>query len=293
VHGQAAMQVTAVRIVASLVVVAAARGLLAQQPAVPAGVPSYAGSDARGVPHYFTKQLSSEERRLLRTAYGIEEPARLYLSDSTADRLLKYDTRVKSCARCYVNSYRVGFVSIRRRRESWDQLERRVLRMPRSRFSPADRQVLRSTALLDPAIRRDVEAMLVAARRAGFKIRVKSTYRTPSAEAYLMARGGGRTHTLTSLHSYGRAIDVVVGDGVLRHSTTRRRWVAFRRWVTQYRGDEFRIIGRPDRSWDWPHVEIPSAQVGFRTVDEALARARRCQAAPKQLPCDFAPNLPR
>jgi hypothetical protein len=135
--------------------------------------------------------------------------------------------------------------------------------------------------------------MLAAARRAGFRIRVVSTYRTPTAEAWLMARGGGHTHTLTSLHSYGRAVDVVVGDGVLRHSTTRLRWVAFRRWVTRYKGDEFRIIGRPDRSWDWPHIEIPSAAVGFRTIDDALDRARRCLTTPPQLSCTFAPHLSR
>ncbi len=266
----------------------------AAQSAVDRGViPPYAGVDARGIPHYVRRRFSGDERTLLRNAYGIEDPSRLYLSDSSADRLLKYDTQVKRCARCYVNSYRIGFVSTRRRGESWDHLERRIRTIPPARFAAADRQPRRSTALLDPAIRGDVDAMLVAARRAGFAITVRETYRTPNAEAYLMARGHGRTHTLTSLHSYGRALDIVVGDGVLRHQRTRRRWVAFRRWVVGYRGDEFRIIGRPDRSWDWPHVEMPSADVGFRTIDDALARAKRCVGPVTRIACDFAPQLPR
>ena len=267
--------------------------LAAQHAATGAGIPPYAGVDARGIPHYLHRRFSAEERKLLRIAYGIEDPSRLYLSDSSADRLLKYDTRLKRCARCYVNSYRIGFVSTRRRGESWDHLERRIRKIPPARFAAVDRTARRSTALLDPAIRGDVEKMLLAARRAGFAITVRETYRTPNAEGYLMARGNGRTHTLTSLHSYGRALDIVVGDGVLRHQRTRRRWVAFRRWVVAYRGDEFRIIGRPERSWDWPHVELPSADVGFRTIDDALAHARRCLAPGKHVACDFAPHLPR
>ena len=278
---------------ALVLALASAGRATAQAPASREAIPPYAGVDGHGVPHYLRRSLSAAERRLLRDAYGIDDPSRLYLSDSTGDRLLKYDTEVKRCARCYVNSYRIGFVSIRRRGETWDALERRVRAMRTSGFARSDRIALRSTALLDPAVRADVEAMLAAARRAGFSIRVSSTYRTPNGEAYQMARGGGRTHTLTSLHSYGRAIDVVVGDGLLRHSNTRRRWVAFRRWVTGYHGDEFRIIGRPDRSGDWPHVEIPSSTVGFRTVDAALDRARRCLGPQAQMSCDFAPHLPR
>jgi hypothetical protein len=117
-----------------------------------------------------------------------------------------------------------------------------------------------------------------------------------------MAIGGGRTFTLTSLHSYGRAIDVVVGDGNLRRRATRAQWVAFRRWVTRYRGDTFRILGTPERTWDWRHVEMPTPSVGFRTIEEAVERARACagaagtadgwRAAPVS-PCDFAPRLPR
>jgi hypothetical protein len=251
-------------------------------------LPPYTGTDARGVPHYARRPFTDEERRLLRVTYGIEHPTRLYVSDSTEDGLLKYDTRVKRCRTCYVNSYRVGFISVRRPGESWEEAERRVRAMRRRDFTPAARASSNtSTADLDPDIRADVERMLADARRAGFALRVVATYRSPEHEAYLMAIGGGRTHTLTSLHSYGRAIDVVLGDGNLGRRATKAQWIAFRRWVTAYRGDDFRILGTPERTWDWRHVEMPTASVGFRTIEAALARARACGGTA----CDFAPHL--
>jgi hypothetical protein len=241
------------------------------------------------VPHYARHEFTDDERQLLRDAYGIEDPNRLYVSDSTEDGLLKYDTRVKRCRACYVNSYRVGFVSVRRPGESWEQAERRVRAMRPRDFSAAARASSnRSLADLDPAVRGDVERMLVDARRAGFAVRVVATYRSPEHEAYLMAIGGGRTLTLTSLHSYGRAIDIVVGDGNISRRATRQQWIAFRRWVTRYKGDTFRILGTPERTWDWRHVEMPTSSVGFRTIEAALDRARRCEGTS----CDFLPRLP-
>jgi hypothetical protein len=255
----------------------------------PRGVPPYTGTDARGIPRYARRVFTDEERRLLREAFGIEEPTRLYVSDSTEDGLLKYDTRVKRCRACYVNSYRIGFVSVRRPGESWEQAERRVRAMRPRDFPPAARaSSARSTADLDPTVRSDVERMLADARRAGFAVRVVATYRSPEHEAYLMAIGGGRTHTLTSLHSYGRALDVVIGDGNIRRAATRRQWIAFRRWVSAYDGDSFRILGTPERTWDWRHIEMPTSSVGFRTIDAALDRARSCRGAA----CDFRPLLP-
>jgi hypothetical protein len=265
-------------------------------------LPPYTGTDARGIPRYARRTFTDEERRLLRDVYGVADPNRLYVSDSTEDGLLKYDTRIKRCRTCYVNSYRIGFVSVRRRGESWDEVERRVRAMrPRDFTAAARASSNTSTADLDPDIRGDVERMLADARRAGFALRVVATYRSPEHEAYLMAIGGGRTHTLTSLHSYGRAIDVVVGDGNLRRRATRAQWIAFRRWVTVYKGDDFRILGTPERTWDWRHVEMPTASIGFRTIDAALDRARACawlaetassSVSRRISPCDFAPNLP-
>ena len=254
-------------------------------------VPAYTGHGPEGIPNYARRAFSAADRALLRTVYGVEDPNRLYVSDSTEDGLLKYDTRVKTCATCYVNSYRVGFMSVRRPGETWEEVERRVQSTPLRSFPTAAHPASRSTADLDPAIRGDVEQMLADARRAGFVFRISATYRSAEREAYLMAEGRGRTHTLTSLHSYGRAIDIVVADGRLPHAATKASWIAFRHWVSAYRGREFRIIGTPERTWDWPHVEVPSAGIGFRTIEDALARARMCSdTAGTPAPCDFRPH---
>ena len=259
------------------------------------GPVSYEGSDARGIPRYATGTISTGDSLLLRRAYGIEDPHRLYVSDSSDERILKYDTQPKQCRSCYVNSYRVGYVSVRRRGESWEQAERRVRRSPLTAFPGGSHPARNSTAYLDPDVRPLAEAMLQAARAAGFHIRVKATYRSPVREAFLMAEGGGRTHTLTSNHSYGRALDIVVDDGKLGHARTRRDWIAFRRWISGFQtpsGESFRILGRPSRSWDWAHVELPSSTLGFDTIDAAIARARACLRPNPTLACNFAPHLP-
>jgi hypothetical protein len=139
--------------------------------------------------------------------------------------------------------------------------------------------------------------MLADARRAGFALRIAATYRSPEREAFLMAQGKGRTYTLTSLHSYGRAVDLIVGDGNTAHRATKAQWIAFRSWVTRYPGG-FRILGTPDRTWDWSHVELPDSAVGFPTIQAALARARACRVSRAENPehraeaCDFPPKLP-
>jgi hypothetical protein len=257
---------------------------------------SYEGTDARGIPRYATEAFSTEDSTLLRRAYGIEDPHRLYISDSSEERILKYDTQRKRCRSCYVNSYRVAYVSVRRPEESWDDAERRVTTSPASAIVGGRRPASTSTSDLDPDVRPLAEAMLRAARAAGFRIRIKATYRSPAREAFLMAEGRGRTHTLTSNHSYGRALDLIVDDGNRGHARTKRDWIAFRTWVTRFRtpsGESFRILGRPDRSWDWAHVELPSSTLGFHTIDEAIAHAHACLRPGATIPCDFPPNLPR
>ena len=247
---------------------------------------SYTGHDGRGIPHYANRAFTEEERALLRRVYGIEDPTRLYVSDSTDSGVLKYDTQRKTCATCYVNSYRVGFISVRDSGESWEETERRVRAMPASAF-PADARIEdTSTGKLDPAIRGDVERMLADAVQAGFQVHVVATYRSPLREAFLF-RQGGRTHTLTSMHSYGRAIDVRVGDGRLRHRATRERWIAFRRWVSSYHDGEFRVLGTPELTWDWQHVEVPAADVGFHDIEAAIVRARSCTTPSARTPGDF------
>ena len=69
--------------------------------------------------------------------------------------------------------------------------------------------------------------------------------------------------------------DLVVGDGDLRNPRTRASWIAFRRWVAGFEGGRFRLLGTPERSWDWPHVELADAPLGFRSVEAMLEAARR------------------
>ena len=253
---------------------------------------SYSGTDERGVPHYFRGNLSPEALGLLRRAYGVVVPSHLYISDSTKDGLLKYDPEPKRCPTCYVNSYRIGFVSIRRPGESWEELQRRISTLTGSSFPRSSLVRSRSVSMMDPDVQSEVLQMLDAARRAGFAVHVVSTYRSPQQEALLMRDGGGRTHTLTSLHSYGRAIDVRIDDGNLGNPSTRRHWIAFRQWVTRLRGDDFRILGAPDRSWDWTHVELPSDRIGFRSIEAAVNAGRGCLSSAPSRGCEFQPNLP-
>jgi hypothetical protein len=256
---------------------------------------SYEGVDDRGIPHYATIDVSPADSGILRRAYGVEHPHHLYVSDSTEEGILKYDPILKRCLTCYVNSYRVGYVSVRRPGESWEQAEHRVKTSSPRAFAGSRNPKSSSTADMDPDVRRMADAMLGKARAAGFHLRVVTTYRSPIYEARLMAQGKGGTHTLTSNHSYGRALDIVIGDGNLKRARTRLDWIAFRRWVTRYhtpRGESFRVLGRIDRTWDWPHVELPSSQIGFRSIDEAISRGHACLALASTIPCNFPPHLP-
>lgn len=257
----------------------------------------FEGTDDRGIPHYaLARVFSTDDSALLRRAYGVENPHHLYISDSTEEGILKYDTEVKRCRTCYVNSYRIGYVSVRLPGESWEQAERRVRSSKPSAFAPQTGDA-GSTSLgdLDPQARPVFERMLQDAASAGFHLKVRTTYRSPRREAALMARGGGHTHTLTSNHSYGRAIDVEVDTPKGKRSRRVADWVAFRRWVAKYdthSGLSFKLLGTPERTWDWGHVEVPTDQVGFGTFDAAIARARACLAPGSAISCDFRPNLP-
>lgn len=247
---------------------------------------SYMGHDRSGVPHYARLPYTVEDRQLLHDAFGITTPTQLYLSDSSALRLLKYDTEEKRCFSCFVDSYRIGFVSLRRRGETWDAFERRVRAMRRQDFPASAFVTYHALDALDPDARPAFEALLAAGRRAGFQLNVGETYRTTAREAWLLHEGGGRTFTATSMHSYGRAVDISVGDGNPARHGTRRRWIAFRRFVISQNGGRFRLMGTPERTWDWPHVELPSPAIGFHSIGEALSSASSCTE------CVFPPHLP-
>jgi hypothetical protein len=246
------------------------------------------------IPRYFSAPIPPADAELLRKAYGIEDPGRLYVSDSTDGATLKYDTQKKTCAGCLVNSYHVGYVSVRTPGESWEEVEKRVKLAKAKTFTGGPHPGSESLSGLDPDVRPLAEAMLRDAKEAGFKFHVTATYRSPLRQAFLMSKGRGRTHTLTSNHSYGRALDIVIDNGNRGNARTKRDWIAFRKWVTEYKtptGESFHILGRPDAAWDWPHVELPSSTLGFHSVDEAIARAKECLAPQSTVVCDFQPHL--
>jgi hypothetical protein len=232
---------------------------------------SYAGRDAKGIPHYTRRPFSASERRLLLGEFGIEHPEDLYLSDSTPYAVLLYDPERDCGGGCLVSSYRVGAPSVRKHGESWSAMENRVRHTPLSHFPHSARVPTRSLSALSPDARGAFDTLLTAARRAGFEVRVTESYRPAMRQAYLLRRG--LTHTATSLHSDRRAIDVIVGNGRLHDGKNRARWIAFRRWVELFEGGRFRIIGSADSSWDWPHIELPNRTVGYRSIEELLDSA--------------------
>jgi hypothetical protein len=240
---------------------------------------AYAGRDEYGVPRYLKRPFSAEERRLLRKHFGIEDPGRLYLSDTTAGAYLTYDTELDPGDDRLVRSYRVGAASVRRPGETWEELERRLATMRPSDFPGWVRMADTSLRSLDPEARIAFERMLAAARRAGHRVRVAESYRPAERQAYLVVSGGNLTFTATSMHSSGRALDVVVGDGDLRNPRTQARWTAFRRWVAAYEGGRFRLLGEPEESWDWPHIELPGPP-GYRSIESLLEAAKALEPVP-------------
>ena len=239
----------------------------------------YAGRDERGVPRYIDRAFGEDERRLLRERFGIEEPGRLYLADTLPGASLTYDSDWDQGERHLVGSYRVGAPSVRHPGETWEALERRLAATSPASFPAATHRADRSLAGLDAAARPGFERLLQDARRAGFRVRVTEARRSAERQAYLLSLDGRLTHTATSRHADGFALDVVVDDGNLRNPGTRKHWIAFRRWVVATRGAEFRLIGGPDRSWDWPHIESVEGPPAFRSIEELLAAARRCAEA--------------
>ena len=240
---------------------------------------SYAGRDEAGVPRYVRRGFSEEERRLLRERFGIEDPGRLYLSDSSAAGYLVYDTERDPGVGRLVRSYRVGAASIRHSGETWEQLERRLRTMRPSDFPTSVRKAETSVDSLASGVRDHFARLLADARAAGFRVRVTESRRSPERQAYLMVLGGGLTFTATSMHSSGHAIDVAVGDGNLKNPRTRARWIEFRRWVAAYDGSRFRLIGTPGRSWDWPHIELADATLGFPSVEALILAAQAGDSA--------------
>lgn len=238
----------------------------------------YAGRDENGVPRYVRRSFSPQERQILLAQFGIEEPRRLYLSDTLPTATLTYDTDWDRGDKYVVGSHRVGAASVRRPGESWEQLERRLAATSPLDFPPATRKANASLSSLDAAVQPLMRRMLAAAREAGFRVHVTEARRTAERQAYLMTLNGHLTYTATSRHADGYAVDVTVDDGDIRHVSTREHWIAFRRWVETTQRGVFRIIGTPSQSWDWPHIEYVGRLPGFRSLEELFDAARWCDS---------------
>ncbi len=237
------------------------------------------------------RTLSADDRALLRSVFGIDDVRRLYLP-ATGGEVLRYAARPSGCPdesrttrhdTCRVVSVRVGLAAPRTADETWDAYAARVTRGGTRSWLAGGRTAYSGLDALDSDARPAFERLVEDARRAGFPVHVRETYRTPERQAFILARNDGRTTTATSAHSYGRAVDISVGDGRIGRRSTYHTWVAFRRWVTEQQGGAFRLIGTPERTWDWPHVEYVGAAsggapLGYRSVDALVAAARACQA---------------
>lgn len=248
---------------------------------------TYAGRDASRRPRYVRRAFTDEERALLRQAFGVADPNRLWLPDSSDGAVLRYDAAGGTAAR-------VGYRSWRRFGETWEEFADRIRALDRRAWPAAARHSYHAgLGALAPAERDEFARLVDAARAAGFRVRVAETYRAPERQAYILAHGNGRTFTATSPHQYGRAADILVGDGRIDHPRKVREWIRFRRWVLAWGEGRYRLVGAASSTWDWPHVELANPPVGFRTVDELLAAARLCLAAPPPADGDDPCALPR
>jgi hypothetical protein len=73
-----------ITVVASFLLIACSP---AQQPSDTSRVEGPEAAIARGMPHYATGSFSSDDSLILRRAYGIEDPHRLYTTTSTSEGL--------------------------------------------------------------------------------------------------------------------------------------------------------------------------------------------------------------
>ena len=237
------------------------------------------------------RTMRAEDRTLLRTVFGIDDVRRLFLP-ANAGGGLRYASHPPGCpdegrtatfrGACRVVGVRVGFPAPREPGETWDAYTGRVTHGGARSWAAGGHMAYSGLDALDPEARPAFERLITDARAAGFPVHVRETYRTPERQAFILARNDGRTTTATSAHSSGRAVDISVSGGRATHRT----WVEFRRWVLEQQDGAFRLIGTPDRTWDWPHVEYvgahagdASASVPYPTVDALVAAARACRAA--------------
>ncbi|GJG86203.1 hypothetical protein tb265_13840 [Gemmatimonadetes bacterium T265] len=260
--------------------------------------PTDASGRVRWIGREADRTLAPEDRTLLRTVFGIDDVRRIYIPTTTPDDVLRYAAHAPGCpdgggpndgqpttrgGACRIVGVRIGLAAPRDPGETWDAFTGRVEHGgPRAWTSAGGRTAYAGLDALDPDARPAFERMIADARDAGFPVHVRETYRTPERQAAILARNDGRTTTLTSAHSLGRAVDISIGDGRVSRRSTHRTWVEFRRWVLGQQNGAFRLIGTPESTWDWPHIEYvgatSGAPLGYRTLDALVAAARACRA---------------
>ncbi len=264
-----------------------------QPPALDSAPPPLDPTDGSGRVRWVGREadrtIAPADRALLRSVFGIDDVRRIYVP-TTPGEVLRYAAHAPGCpdvgpnggrpttrgGACRVVGVRIGLAAPRDSTETWDAFTARVERGgPRVWSANGGRAAYSGLDALDPEARPAFQRLIDDARAAGFPIHVRETYRTPERQAAILARNDGRTTTLTSAHSFGRAVDIAVSG---RHST----WVEFRRWVLRQQNGAFRLIGTPESTWDWPHVEYVGPAggppLGYASVDALVAAARVCRA---------------
>ena len=172
----------------------------------------------------------------------------------------------------------MGAPSVRLPGETWEELERRLARMRPADFPASARVADTALASLDPEARAAFERMLAA--RAGAPATGSESWRPTALPSGRLPDGVRRR---PHLHRHLEALLGARGGPDRRRrkpesKRTRARWIAFRRWVTGYEGGRFRLIGAPEKSWDWPHVEL-AGPLGYRSIEALLLAARTADTA--------------
>jgi hypothetical protein len=244
----------------------AAAGAAARANTVPPN--DYTGRDSvTGVPRYVVRPFSDDERALLRTRFGVEDPGLLYRNDQG---FVVYDSRRDTGLRHFVNTYRLGGASARHPGETFSEFETRIAGKPARYFGLNVDAVERRLGALAPEVREQFSELVAEAERMGLEVTIAETRRSLERQAWLLSRRAGLTYTGTSMHAEGRAADFRIGTGNVRDRRTRAAYTAFRKLALE-RG--FTLTG----DWDPGHVELaePGAPIGYRTIEELLDAAER------------------
>jgi hypothetical protein len=163
----------------------------------------YAGYDGRGAPRYVRRRFTDYERQLLRWAYGIEDPNRLWLPDSTPHAILRYDTRLVDGV---VLVARVGYPSARRPGETWDAFADRLASGRREEFRRGASVTYSSLDYARPRRALGIRAPARRRRAPGLP-RARARDAAHARAAGLPLLGGRRAHVHGDVGAHGGARD--------------------------------------------------------------------------------------